>query len=65
MKDVHLKLQLQPKNGNSVEALWFNAASGLDLEPGSSVDLAFCAQISSFRGRERLEFRIRDLTAVE
>lgn len=63
MKEVHLKLHVRSGHGRLLEALWFNAASGLDLEAGNAVDLAFTPQISTFRGSERLELRIRDLTS--
>jgi single-stranded-DNA-specific exonuclease len=61
MKEAHLKLELRTKGNLVQEALWFNATKGKDLELGALIDLAFTPQMSSFRGRERLELRVRDL----
>ena len=64
LKEEHLKLKVEMANKRQAEALWFFAHEGHELDRGDRVDLAFSPQISSFRGVEKLEFRIRDLKTL-
>ena len=45
-----------------MDAIWFsNDGSGLDLEPGSRLDVAFCPQINEFRGLRSVQLQVIDL----
>ena len=57
----HLKLRLESR-GVPLDAIWFsNDGSGLDLEPGSRLDVAFCPQINEFRGLRSVQLQVMDL----
>ena len=57
----HLKLRLESR-GVPLDAIWFsNDGAGLDLEPGSRLDVAFCPQINEFRGLRSVQLQVMDL----
>ena len=57
----HLKLRLESR-GVPLDAIWFsNDGTGLDLEPGSRLDVAFCPQINEFRGLRSVQLQVMDL----
>ena len=57
----HLKLRLESR-GVPLDAIWFsNDGAGLELEPGSRLDVAFCPQINEFRGLRSVQLQVMDL----
>lgn len=62
IKERHVKVQF---NGGTtrVEGFWSNAWDKFQFVPEQKVDIAFCPQISTFRGQRKIELRVRDIRA--
>ena len=63
IKERHVKVQLVGSANAKVEGFWSNGASKFNFAPKQEVDIAFCPQISTFRGVRKVELRVRDIRA--
>ena len=57
---THLKLTLRDKHGRELSAIAFGMADR-DPGPGARIDLAYMPAVTSWAGRERLEFTVKEI----
>lgn len=63
IKERHMKVQLVGAANTKIEGFWSNGADKFRFTPPQEVDIAFCPQISTFRGVRKVELRVRDIRA--
>ncbi|AOA59644.1 single-stranded-DNA-specific exonuclease RecJ [Acinetobacter larvae] len=62
LKETHLKLRLTLQNGQSLDAIAFNAAERFQFEPTQSqVSLVYSLERNDYNGRSSLQLKILDL----
>ncbi|MCC6824328.1 MAG: single-stranded-DNA-specific exonuclease RecJ [Acidobacteria bacterium] len=66
MKDKHLKLRLQSREGLRFEAVWWDGverSQGQTLSPDVGIEIAYTLEANSFQGKRRLQLVVEDLRA--
>jgi single-stranded-DNA-specific exonuclease len=64
MKDKHLKFHLEDGQGKRFEAVWWDGVEKgkkRTLAQGSSIELAYTAEVNSWQGNNRLQLVVEDL----
>ncbi|MEZ5307015.1 MAG: single-stranded-DNA-specific exonuclease RecJ [Pyrinomonadaceae bacterium] len=64
MKEKHLKLILQDKDGREFEAVWWDGvarSSGLEFGAGKSYEIAYVPEINTWQGNSRLQLVVSDV----
>ena len=64
MKQKHLKLKLNSRDGKRLEAVWWDGVErsrGRTLRPGNSIEIAYTPEANVWQGNRRLQLVVHDL----